>query len=46
MWTERGVKGKGKKKGKASQKERFINKMFLRGDSVVLVVLTDTVMDS
>ncbi len=33
-------KGKGKKK-KATpmNKERFISKMFLRGDSVVLVVL-------
>lgn len=35
MWTER-VKGTGKSKVVA--RERFISKMFLRGDSVILVV--------
>mmetsp|Transcript_36749 Transcript_36749/g.48231 ORF Transcript_36749/g.48231 Transcript_36749/m.48231 type:complete len:109 (-) Transcript_36749:2-328(-) len=34
MWTER-PKGK---KGAAVNKERLINKMFLRGDSVILVL--------
>jgi len=38
MWTERGAVGKGKKKAKAINKDRFISKMFLRGDSVVLVL--------
>jgi small nuclear ribonucleoprotein D2 len=30
--------GKGKKKVKPVNKDRFISKMFLRGDSVVLVL--------
>ena len=30
--------GKGKKKAKPVNKERFISKMFLRGDSVILVL--------
>jgi len=34
MWTET-PKGKGKK---AINKDRFISKMFLRGDSVILVL--------
>lgn len=34
LWTESARKGK----GKAVNKERFISKMFLRGDSVVLVL--------
>lgn len=39
VWTDPGKKGKGKKKATPMNKERFISKMFLRGDSVVLVVL-------
>jgi small nuclear ribonucleoprotein D2 len=35
MWTE---KGKGSSKG--VNKDRFISKMFLRGDSVILVLLS------
>lgn len=36
MWTEipKGTKGK----GKAVNKDRFISKMFLRGDSVIIVL--------
>ena len=39
MWTESGRKGRGKKRAQATNKDRFISKMFLRGDSVILVVL-------
>lgn len=35
MWTERPKTGK---KGKPMNKDRFISKMFLRGDSVILVL--------
>ncbi|KAI6190081.1 Small nuclear ribonucleoprotein Sm D2 [Aphelenchoides bicaudatus] len=38
MWTEIPVAGKGKKKAKPVAKDRFISKMFLRGDSVILVL--------
>lgn len=39
VWTETARKGKGKKKKNPSaNKDRYISKMFLRGDSVVLVV--------
>jgi len=38
MWTELPKTGKGKKKAKPVNKDRFINKMFLRGDSVILVL--------
>lgn len=38
MWTEQPRPGKGKKKAKPVNKDRFISKMFLRGDSVILVV--------
>lgn len=37
MWTEKKRTASGKK-GKAINKDRFISKMFLRGDGVVLVV--------
>lgn len=37
MWTEIPRTGKGKK-GKPVNKDRFISKMFLRGDSVILVL--------
>ena len=36
MWTE--IPKGGKKKAKAVNKDRFISKMFLRGDSVILVL--------
>ena len=36
MWTEVPKTGKGKKKAKPVNKDRFISKMFLRGDSVIL----------
>lgn len=38
MWTELPKTGKGKKKAKPVAKDRFISKMFLRGDSVILVL--------
>lgn len=38
MWTEVPKSGKGKKKSKPVNKDRFISKMFLRGDSVILVL--------
>lgn len=38
MWTEMPKTGKGKKKAKSVAKDRFISKMFLRGDSVILVL--------
>jgi small nuclear ribonucleoprotein D2 len=38
MWTEAPKTGKGKKKAKPVNKDRFISKMFLRGDSVILVL--------
>lgn len=44
MWSEGGPgktgKGLKKKAAKPVNKDRFISKMFLRGDSVILVVLT------
>ncbi|KAI8613785.1 hypothetical protein BC830DRAFT_1130647 [Chytriomyces sp. MP71] len=38
MWTEQPKTGKGKKKSKPVNKDRFISKLFLRGDSVILVL--------
>ncbi|CAG2103597.1 unnamed protein product [Medioppia subpectinata] len=39
MWTELPKQGKGqKKKSKPVNKDRYISKMFLRGDSVILVL--------
>ncbi|KAK4732267.1 hypothetical protein R3W88_025255 [Solanum pinnatisectum] len=38
MWTEVPKTGKGKKKAVAVNKDRFISKMFLRGDSVIIVL--------
>ncbi|KAJ3220268.1 N-terminal acetyltransferase A complex catalytic subunit ard1 [Dinochytrium kinnereticum] len=38
MWTETPKTGKGKKKAKPVNKDRFISKLFLRGDSVILVL--------
>jgi len=37
MWTEV-PKGSGKKKAKPVNKDRFVSKLFLRGDSVILVL--------
>jgi small nuclear ribonucleoprotein D2 len=37
MWTEMPKKGKGKKKSKPVARDRFIPKLFVRGDSVILV---------
>lgn len=45
MWTEAGRKGRGKKRSQATNKDRFISKMFLRGDSVILVVLPKAAED-
>lgn len=38
MWTELPRPGKGKKKAKPVNRDRFITKMFLRGDSVIVIV--------
>ncbi|KAN0001013.1 hypothetical protein ACTFIZ_001460 [Dictyostelium cf. discoideum] len=38
IWTEVPKTAKGKKKAKPINKDRFISKMFLRGDSVILVL--------
>eukprot|EP00243_Klebsormidium_subtile_P013717 TRINITY_DN9269_c0_g1_i1.p1 TRINITY_DN9269_c0_g1~~TRINITY_DN9269_c0_g1_i1.p1 ORF type:complete len:110 (-),score=23.35 TRINITY_DN9269_c0_g1_i1:232-561(-) len=38
MWTEVPKTGKGQKKAKPVNKDRFISKMFLRGDSVIIVL--------
>lgn len=38
MWTENSKGGKGKTKGKAVNKDRYVSKMFLRGDSVIVIV--------
>jgi small nuclear ribonucleoprotein D2 len=38
MWTEVPKKGKGQKKSKPINKDRFIKNMFLRGDSVIVVL--------
>ncbi|PSC75821.1 small nuclear ribonucleo Sm D2 [Micractinium conductrix] len=38
FWTEIPKRGKGAKAGAPVNKDRFISKMFLRGDSVILVL--------
>lgn len=38
MWTEIPKTGKGAKKSRPVNRERQISKMFLRGDSVILVL--------
>jgi small nuclear ribonucleoprotein D2 len=38
MWTEIPKTGKGQKKSKPVNKDRYISKMFLRGDSVILII--------
>ncbi|KAI0980730.1 hypothetical protein GJ496_000475 [Pomphorhynchus laevis] len=38
MWTEMPKSAKGEKKAKPVNKDRYISKMFLRGDSVIIVL--------
>merc|ERR1712096_348324 len=38
MWTENRKKKKGEAKKKPVNRDRFISKMFLRGDSVIIVL--------
>ena len=38
MWTETSKGGKGKTRGAAVNKDRYVSKMFLRGDSVIIIV--------
>ena len=38
MWTETPKTGKGVAKSKPVNKDRYISKMFLRGDSVIIVL--------
>merc|ERR1712100_654103 len=38
MWTEVPKTGEGSKKAKPVNKDRYISKMFLRGDSVIVVL--------
>ncbi|CEG01295.1 Ribonucleoprotein LSM domain,eukaryotic/archaea-type [Ostreococcus tauri] len=38
IWTEVPKTGKGSAKAKPVNKDRFVSKMFLRGDSVILVL--------
>jgi len=38
MWKETPKTGKGKKKAKPVNKDRYMSKLFLRGDSVILVL--------
>lgn len=38
MWVEAPKKGRGKAKARGVPKERFISKLFLRGDSVIMVL--------
>ena len=38
MWTENPKSGKGAKKARPVNRDRYISKMFLRGDSVILVL--------
>lgn len=38
MWTEVPKSGRGKKASRPVNRDRFVSKMFLRGDSVILVL--------
>lgn len=38
LWEEKPKSGKGKKAAQPVYKERFVSKMFLRGDSIILVL--------
>ena len=42
MWTEVPRPGNGQKRAQATNKDRYISKLFLRGDSVILVVKNPT----
>jgi len=42
MWTETSKGGKGKTRGAAVNKDRYVSKMFLRGDSVIIIVSNPT----
>jgi hypothetical protein len=46
MWTENPTSGKGMKKSKPVNKDRFISKMFLRGDSGTLYLYNASGIDS
>jgi small nuclear ribonucleoprotein D2 len=47
MWTESASKkARGKKRAAPQNRDRFISKMFLRGDSVILVVLPKAAGDA
>jgi hypothetical protein len=39
MWTETSKGGKGRTRGAAVNKDRYVSKLFLRGDSVILIVV-------
>mmetsp|Transcript_20523 Transcript_20523/g.44438 ORF Transcript_20523/g.44438 Transcript_20523/m.44438 type:complete len:118 (-) Transcript_20523:54-407(-) len=38
MWTEVSKGGKGRTRGAAVNKDRYVSKMFLRGDSVIIIM--------
>ena len=38
MWTENSKGGKGRTRGATVNKDRYVSKLFLRGDSVILIV--------
>lgn len=38
MWTETSTGGKGQSRGAAVNKDRYVSKMFLRGDSVIIIL--------
>jgi small nuclear ribonucleoprotein D2 len=38
MWTENSKGGKKNNRGTAVNKDRYVSKMFLRGDSVIIIV--------
>ena len=44
LWTEVPKTGKGVKKARTVSKDRFLSKMFIRGDSVILVLRKSEVM--
>ena len=46
MWLETPKSGKGKKKAMPIAKDRYITKLFIRGDSVILVLRNPGAADS
>lgn len=46
IWMEMPKSGKGRKKTKPVSKDRFISKLFLRGDSVILVLKNPLATDN